>query len=129
LIFCSITNPHGDGLSSPSFPTSPQSHTHMYTSKRFQQKMQHDVVLWQIIMHCPRLLDCIHGAQKCPSQFHQCSFKCHETFARLKIWPSTLRKLSIVGRFGFGYMYFNISLNVPPFHHNWYAYMVSAWVA
>ncbi len=29
-----VTNPYGDGLSSPSFLASPQSHTPMYTTKR-----------------------------------------------------------------------------------------------
>lgn len=33
-----ITNPYGDGLSSPSLPTSPQSHTLMYTSKKLSNK-------------------------------------------------------------------------------------------
>ncbi len=47
-------------------------------------------------MQCPRLLDCIHDAQKCPSQFHLCSSKCHETLAGLKIQPSPSQKLLIV---------------------------------
>jgi hypothetical protein len=34
VIFFSIANPCGDGLSSPSLPTSPQSHTPMYTTER-----------------------------------------------------------------------------------------------
>lgn len=44
-------------------------------------------------------------------------------------FASTLQKPLIVGRLVLAIMYFNISLNVPSFHHNWYAYMVSTWMA
>jgi hypothetical protein len=47
-------------------------------------------------MQCFKLLNCIHDAKKCPSQFHPCSSKCHETLVRLKIQPSPSQKLPIV---------------------------------
>jgi len=54
-------------------------------------------------MQCPKLLDYIHDAQKCPSQFHLCSFKCDETLARLKIQPSSLQNAPYCRGIDFGY--------------------------
>ncbi len=46
-------------------------------------------------MQCPKLLDCIHDAQKCPSQSHPCLSKCHETLATQNP-PSPSQKFMIV---------------------------------
>ncbi len=47
-----------------------------------------------------------------------------ETLARLKNLAFHLGKTLDCCEIGFGYHVPHISLNVPPFHHNWYAYVI-----
>ncbi len=124
-----ITNPYGNRLSSPSLPTSPQSHKLMYTSKRLSNKK------CNLMLPCDKSLCNVldYWIAFVVHKNAQANFAC-ACLNVMKHWQDSkfglppCKNSRLLGD-GFSYHVPHISLNVPPFHHNWYAYVVFTWMA
>jgi hypothetical protein len=87
----SFATPYNDGVTSYKCPSSPQSHTAMYTTFGLSpKKCDINVVLGQVVVENSTMMYCIHNVCECPCQLHISPPKGNKSCSPFHIRPPLL---------------------------------------
>jgi hypothetical protein len=67
------------------------AHTYVHNIWFVSQKMQHNVVLGQVVVQNSIMMYCIHNVYECPCQFHTISLKGDKSCSPFHIRPPLLQ--------------------------------------